>query len=275
MPVFLCETCGAQHPESALPPEKCIICEDERQWMPKLGQRWVTRDELKARHFNAFRKIAPGLLALSSQPKFAIGQRAFLALTPHGNILWDCISLLDDATFDIIEALGGLSAVAMSHPHFYSAMSSWGERFDCPVYVHEADKEWVQDPHPCLEFWSGASREILPGATIHNFGGHFPGNSVLHLSEQKRLLAGDTVLVTFDRQHVSFMWSYPNYVPLPHDEVRRLSARFDALEFDAIHSAFWERGDILTGAKAAIARSVKRHIQGPETIYIPAQAAAE
>lgn len=267
MTIYLCETCGAQHPESDTPPDHCIICEDERQWMPKLGQRWITREELRARHFNAFRKIKPGLMGLSSQPKFAIGQRAFLAMTPEGNILWDCISLLDDATYDIIQSFGGLKAVAMSHPHFYSAMSSWGERFDCPVYVHEADREWIQDPHDCLTFWSGASHEILPGATVHNFGGHFPGNSVLHLDHSKSLLVGDTVLVTFDRQHVSFMWSYPNYVPLPASEVLRLGKRFAALDFDSIHSAFWERGDILTGAQEAVERSIDRHINGPDTIY--------
>ncbi len=61
MPVFLCATCGAQQPEGETPPSQCIICEDERQWVPKLGQRWVTRDELEARHFNAFRKISTDL----------------------------------------------------------------------------------------------------------------------------------------------------------------------------------------------------------------------
>jgi glyoxylase-like metal-dependent hydrolase (beta-lactamase superfamily II) len=209
-------------------------------------------------------------MGLATQPKFAIGQRAFLVITPHGNVLWDCVSLLDDATQDIIHALGGLHAVVLSHPHFYSAMASWGRRFDCPVLLHEADRKWVQEPDDCLEFWSGPHREILPGMMVHNFGGHFPGNSVLQLADSRTVLAGDTVLVTHDRRHVSFMWSYPNYVPLPAAQVERLGRRFDALDFDAIHSSFWDRGDIPTGAKAAIARSVRRHIDGPDCAFTPA-----
>lgn len=270
MPVFLCATCGVQQPEGKTPPSQCIICEDERQWVPKLGQRWVTRDELEARHFNAFRKISTDLMAIASMPTFAIGQRAFLVLTPNGNVLWDCISLLDDATHDIIQALGGIKAVALSHPHYYGAMASWGRSFDCPVLLHEADREWVQEPDNCLEFWSGPEREIMPGVTLHNFGGHFPGNSVLHLAEKRTLLTGDTVLVTHDRKHVSFMWSYPNYAPLPAPEVARMGKLFDALDFDAIHSAFWDRGDIPTDAKGAVERSIKRHIHGPDHAFTPA-----
>ena len=267
MPVFLCETCGIQQPKSELPPSNCAICDDERQWVPKLGQRWVMREELQAYHYNAYRKIAPGLMAFSSMPKFAIGQRAFLVLTPHGNVLWDCVSLLDDATIDIINAFGGLKAVALSHPHFYSSMTSWGRAFNCPVLVHEADREWVQEPDDCIEYWSGKSQEILPGVDLHNFGGHFPGSSVLHLAEKRTLLAGDTVMVARDRKNVFFMWSAANYVPLPPSEVDRLGKLFDTLDFDALHSAFWDRGSIMTGAKAAISRSIDLHNNGPTQAF--------
>lgn len=263
MPRFLCKACGIQYPDSAAPPAHCFICEDERQLVPKAGQEWVTPEELAAGRFNAFRKVAPGLHAIVSMPQFAIGQRAFLAITPHGNVLWDCISFLDAATVEIIRALGGIKAVAISHPHFYSAMAEWGRTFDCPVLVHEADRQWVAEPDPCLQFWSGETRQILPGLSLHRFGGHFPGSSVLHLEERRTLLVGDTVLVTGDRRHVSFMWSYPNYAPLPAAEVARIGTRFQALDFDALHSAFWGRGDIEHDAKAAVARSVKRHIEGP------------
>lgn len=275
MTKFLCKTCGTQHPESVAPPERCIICEDERQFVPKSGQEWVTAEEMAVERFNAFRKVAPGLYGVRSMPQFAIGQRALFVVTPAGNVLWDCISFLDDATIEIINSFGGLKAIAISHPHFYSGMARWAEAFDCPVYAHEADREWVVDPHERLVSWSGDSREILPGLTLHRIGGHFPGNTVLHWADKRRLLTGDTVLVTWDRRHVSFMWSYPNYIPLPAGQVKRIGARFDELEFDAIHSAFWGRGDIENDAKKIVQRSIVRHIEGPDVAMdYPANGAA-
>jgi glyoxylase-like metal-dependent hydrolase (beta-lactamase superfamily II) len=257
MPEFLCKACGVQYPDSVVPPEKCIICEDERQFVPKTGQQWVTPRELASGHFNGFRKIAPGLFAISTTPQFAIGQRAFLTITPEGNVLWDCVSLLDAATFEIVQALGGIKAIALSHPHFYSAMATWGRMFDCPVLVHEADQNWVVAPDPCVKFWQGEVMEVMSGVSLHRLGGHFPGSTVLYLADRRTVLSGDTVLVTWDRRHVAFMWSYPNYVPLTAQEVERIGQRLHTLDFDALYSAFWDRGDIEQGAKAAVARSVE------------------
>jgi len=262
VPKYLCKACGTQHPERASPPERCRICEDERQFVPATGQEWITSEALPLGRSNAFRDVASGLLGMSTVPQFAIGQRAFLVVTQEGNILWDCISLLDSATIQIIRALGGLKAIAVSHPHFYSTMATWGRTFDCPVFVHEADRQWLAEPDPHIQFWAGETRDILPGATLHRLGGHFPGSTVLHLPERRTLLTGDTLLVTWDRMHVSFMWSYPNYVPLAAEEVERIGRRLAALDFDAIYSAFWGRGDIKQNAKAAVDRSIVRHVRG-------------
>jgi len=263
MPEFLCKACGVRYPDSIAPPGNCIICEDERQFVPEAGQQWVTPKELAAGRFNAFREMMPGLFGISTMPQFAIGQRAFLVMTPDGNILWDCISLLDRATIELIRALGGIRAVALSHPHFYSSMATWGRAFDCPVLVHGADQQWVVAPDPCIKFWTGEFMEVMSGVSLHRLGGHFPGSSVLHLTDRRILLSGDTVLVTWDRRHVAFMWSYPNYVPLPANEVGRIGQRLQTLDFAALYSAFWDRGDIEHGAKAAVARSVERYLSGP------------
>jgi glyoxylase-like metal-dependent hydrolase (beta-lactamase superfamily II) len=142
VPKYLCKACGIQHPERPAPPENCLICEDPRQFVPAAGQQWITPKTLAVGRFNVFRKVAPGLFGISTVPQFAIGQRAFLVVTPAGNMLWDCLSFLDDATIEIIRALGGIKAVAVSHPHFYSAMATWGRTFDCPVFVHDADRQW-------------------------------------------------------------------------------------------------------------------------------------
>ena len=121
------------------------------------------------------------------------------------------------------------------------------------------------DPDPCISFWTGETKEILPGITIHRLGGHFPGSTVLHWIDRRALFPGDTILVAFDRKHVSFMWSYPNNVPLPAADVERIWSRLGTLEFDSIYSPFWERGEIDRNAKEAVARSIERHLKGPET----------
>jgi glyoxylase-like metal-dependent hydrolase (beta-lactamase superfamily II) len=266
MSKFLCTACGVQYPESAIAPSRCVICDDPRQFVPKAGQRWTTPDKLAVDHFNAFRKVAPDLFAFSTMPRFGIGQRAFLIITPSGNVLWDCVSFLDSATIDIIRLLGGLKAIAISHPHFYSAIATWGQTFECPVFVHDADKEWVVDPDSRISFWAGETKDILPGITIHRLGGHFPGSTVLHWIDRLALFPGDTFLVTFDRKHVSFMWSYPNNVPLPAADVGRIRSRLGALEFDSIYSPFWERGEIDRNAKAAVERSILRQLKGSEAM---------
>ena len=50
--------------------------------------------------------LEPGLTEIVTEPKFAIGQRALLVEAPGGNVLWDCVSLIDDATIAAVEALG-------------------------------------------------------------------------------------------------------------------------------------------------------------------------
>lgn len=254
---FICATCGIQYPTSESPPEHCDICEDERQYVPVEGQRWTTPGELAADHANTFRHMAPGLMALATTPHFAIGQRAFLVQTPAGNVLWDCLTLLDEATIEIITGLGGLDAIVLSHPHYFSTMAEWAQTFDCPVYVHASDRDWVTVPDERIWFWEGESREILPGIDVHRLGGHFPGASVLHWPEHEILLTGDTLLVTPDRM-ASFMWSYPNNIPLDAGTVESIARRLEPLTFDSAYSAFWGR-EILIDAKRVIQESAQRH----------------
>lgn len=137
--------------------------------------------------------------------------------TPHGNFLWDCISLLDDATVKIVNGLGGLRGIAISHPHYYTTMLEWSRAFgDAPIYLHAADRKWVMRPGKAIEFWDGAPKELAPGVTLVHCGGHFPGGTVLHwaggANERGALLSGDILQATPDGC-VSFMYSFPNCIP--------------------------------------------------------------
>jgi hypothetical protein len=129
----ICTACGIQFPPSAQPPRECPICADYRQFVPRAGQRWTTLEELRRDHRNAFQQLEPGLMGFSTTPEFAIGQRALLVRTPAGNVLWDCVSLIDEATVEIVKGLGGLRAIAISHPHYYTTMVEWSRAFGAPV----------------------------------------------------------------------------------------------------------------------------------------------
>ena len=258
---FVCATCGTQFAPSAQAPEHCPICEDERQYVGWSGQRWTTLDELREGHTNRVRDDL-GLTGIGTEPSFAIGQRALLVRSPQGNVLWDCVTLIDDSTVAAVHELGGLRAIAISHPHYYSAMVEWSRAFEAPLFLHEADRRWVMRADPGVEFWSGETKPLWDGMTLINAGGHFDGGTVLHwpagADGAGALLAGDILQVAQDRAWVSFMYSFPNYVPLNAATVDGIVASVAPFEFDRIYGAWWDR-NVSTDAKNAVQRSAERY----------------
>ncbi len=181
MPAFICETCGSQFTPSDAPPPACPICQDERQFVPPGGQKWTTLDTLARRHFNCYQRHEPGLIGIGTVPKFSIGQRALLLRTPAGNVLWDCIPFIDPATIEIVKGLGGLAAIAISHPHYYGTMVEWSRAFgDIPIHLHAADRQWIMRPDPVIKLWDGDTLPLASGVTLIRCGGHFAGGTVLH-----------------------------------------------------------------------------------------------
>src|SRR5512146_239663 len=177
---YICKTCGTQYPASETPPQRCPICEDERQYIGWNGQQWTTLEELRAGHQSEVKEVEPGLTGIGAQPAFAIGQRALLVQTPEGNLLWDCTSLIDEPAIAAVKALGGIRAIAISHPHYYSSMVEWSRAFDAPVYLHEYDVQWVMRPDPCIRFWKEETQPLFGGLSLVRCGGHFPGGTVAH-----------------------------------------------------------------------------------------------
>jgi hypothetical protein len=260
---FVCKTCGVQFAASDSPPPSCPICEDERQYVPQSGQQWTTLEALREDHAN--RIEAEGeLTAIGTEPKFAIGQRALLVPWGERQLLWDCVTLLDDDTAAEVERRGGLAAIAISHPHYYSTMVEWGRRFDCPVYLHADDAEWIMRPDPVLELWEGETKELGDGLTLIRCGGHFAGGTVLHRAEgDGSLLSGDIVQVIPDRRHVGFMYSYPNLIPLPAAAVEAIRAALDPFAFATLYGAWW--GTVIEDGKGAVERSAARYARAVST----------
>ncbi len=262
---YICNTCGHQFKESEAPPPNCPICEDDRQFVNPRGQSWTTLEELGREHHNVLRSLEPGLTGIGTEPRFGIGQRALLVQTPAGNVLWDCVSLIDSATIEAIESLGGISSLAVSHPHLVGSMVEWSHAFgNAPIRIHAANKRWIQRPDPVIDFWEGDSLELEEGLTLHRCGGHFEGSTVLLWPQGAEglgvLLSGDTMYVAPDRRHVSFMYSYPNFIPVSASTVDRIVDRVMQLKFDRIYGHFFDL-EIEAGAKLAIQRSANRYKQ--------------
>src|SRR5436853_1330022 len=267
---FICVQCGTQFAENAEPPSQCAICDDERQFVRHTGQEWTTLKGLQADHHNRFEEEAPNLLGIGTEPEFAIDQRALLLQSPGGNLLWDCISLLDDETIAEVTARGGIRAIAISHPHFYSSMIEWAEHFDAQIFLHAADREWVMRPADAgsrIQFWEGTTLPLWDDLTLINCGGHFEGGTVLHWpaceNGKGALLTGDIIQVVQDRRYVSFMRSYPNLIPLGAAAVDHILKAIEPFPFDQIYGAWW-KANVLSDAKAAVARSAARYLRAIE-----------
>jgi glyoxylase-like metal-dependent hydrolase (beta-lactamase superfamily II) len=260
---FICVQCGTQFAETAKVPPQCAICEDERQYVRHGGQEWTTLKQLEPGHRNRLEDEAPQLLGIGTEPQFAIGQRALLLQSPGGNLLWDCISFLDDRTVTEAKARGGIRAIAISHPHFYSSMVEWGEHFGAEVFLHARDRKWVMRDSSRLRFWENEMLPLWDGLTLINCGGHFDGGTVLHwpagAAGKGALLTGDIIQVVQDRRWLSFMRSYPNLIPLGPAAIQRILKSIEPFSFEQIYGAWWN-ANVLSDAQAAVTRSAQRYL---------------
>ena len=260
----ICVTCGTQFGETGGPPERCPICDEERQYVGLDGQKWITLSELGRDYKTRIHEEEPGLTSFWIEPKFGIGQRSFFVQTPLGNVLWDCVSLLDTPALEYIERMGGIDAIAISHPHYYTCMVEWSHRFEnAPIYLHADDTQWVMRHDRNIRFWNGESHHVLGDLRLVRCGGHFTGASVLHWPSgadgKGALLTGDTIQVVPDRNWVSFMYSYPNYIPINAEAVNRIVAAISPISFERIYGAF-PGMTIAVAGKAVLRRSAARYL---------------
>jgi len=260
----VCQTCGTQFPTARIQDVKtCHICDDPRQFVPPSGQIFTTLAAARDRGLsNAFTpcRTDPNLIYIETTPKLGIGQRAMLIKTPKGNILWDCVAYIDSSTIKRIKDEGGLKAIVISHPHYYTTHVVWARAFGCPVYMADEDKGWTTLKSAHQKFITDVETDILPGSkiTVIKLGGHFPGSLVLLY--EHRLLIADTIVTTPagigdwsvnglnekvdashpppDRNTFSFLWSIPNMIPLSPDEMLRMWRILKKYNFEATHGAF-------------------------------------
>jgi glyoxylase-like metal-dependent hydrolase (beta-lactamase superfamily II) len=212
-------------------------------------------------------EIEPGLTTINTVPSFAIGQQAHLIQTPAGNLLWESVSLWDEAAIEAVRTRGGIAAVAISHPHFYSSVVEVSQAFGgAPIWLAAADRQWVMRPDPAMRFWDGDSVDPLPGAglTLLRVGAHFPGSTALLWSAgaagRGALFSGDMPQVAADPRWVSFLYSYPNMLPLSAAEVRQVAAILAPHRFDRVYGS-WTGRIVPSEGNAVVARSAERYAQ--------------
>ena len=265
MTCHICVTCGTQYPPAERPPQECRVCVDDRQHVGREGQLWTTHEELAAT-LHVRIEDDDGLVGIGITESFAIPQRALLVPDAEaGNVLWDCISVVTPEAVAVIEAMGGIDTIAVSHPHFYSAMVEWSDAFGgVPILVHEADRDWIARTSSNVTHWSGDEYRLSSTVSLVHLPGHFPGSSALYWTGsptgRRALLTGDSLHVAGDRRHVSIMHSVPNYIPVGPTIVEDLRRRLAPLEFDDLHGFTWGL-NIRGGARAAVGESLDRYLE--------------
>lgn len=263
MTCYICETCGTQYADSIAAPEHCPVCEDERQYVGWNGQTWTTHAALGEKYRLRIEDDA-GLLGIGLPTDFAIPQRALLLQADLGNLLWECVSLVTDEAVAALRARGGVDLMAISHPHFYTSMVEWSEALGgVPILLHEADRAWVQRPSRHIRFWSGDELRLSQDVTLLRVGGHFDGSTGVHWKRGPRgatLLPGDALQVVSDRRHVSFMYSYPNYMPMKASDVRHMQTLLEGYDFEDVFGFTWGR-NVIGGGRTAVDASFTRYLQ--------------
>lgn len=263
MSKFICVHCGTQYADSVTEPQKCLICEDERQFVRWDGQAWTTLSLMQDSGFGVVSyEEEPGLWGLALNRPFGNDSRALLVPGDKGNVLWDCIPFINEEAIRTVEDLGGLEAIAISHPHSYSTMVEWADAFDVPIYLHAADAEWITRPSERIMLWEGETLSLTPDIELIHLGGHFTGGTALLWKQgaegRGSLLTSDVIHVNCDRHYISFMYSYANYIPLSCDALKKIVGKLETYEFDRIHGA-WREHFIWENAKARVKASAQRY----------------
>ena len=260
--IWICETCAVETADLDEPPAECLVCEDDRQWVPAEGQQWTTLEQLRGRgtRITSF-EVEADLWGLRAEPGVGIAQQTMVVRVAEGTLLFDCVGYIDDDAVDFVRSLGPTLAVAASHPHMYGVQTEWAQALgDVPVLVAERDREWVRRPSPLVELYD-ERRVVAPGLTIHRVGGHFRGQAVVEWQAgadgRGVLLAGDAVFPNPDRRTVSFLRSYPNRIPLSGNVVQRVAGQLETLHYDRLYNNF---GAVVpVDAKACVRFSADRH----------------
>ncbi|KAL1411864.1 hypothetical protein Q8F55_002839 [Vanrija albida] len=289
----VCATCATQYPG---PRDDCElecwpllnlgpVCEDPRQWVPGTGQAWTSLHQLVkgGRRNHLLRDVEdPRISLIATEPFFAIGQTPIVLETAEGSVIWDCSAVITEPLVAHLVALKRpLKAIAISHPHFFCTSLTWARALGVPLYINELDREWYARAGSLREgevvFWRG-THALTASITLVECGGHFPGSSVLYwdrggeplLSEADArapdsglLLVADTIMVQPTQKGFTFMWSYPNAIPLHPTDVLHIQKVLAEYDYDSV-TCSWPDRWVRAGAKRQMDESVETYLSATQ-----------
>jgi hypothetical protein len=211
---------------------------------------------------NIVQRLEEELYSIRTLPAFATGQRALMVRSPGGNVLWDSVGLVDDVTIGLIRVLGGLSAIAASHPCHLTSLLDWSDAFDgIPIYVHEKARRWIASTHPGIRFWGGERLALHDGITLIHGDGH--GGAVLHWPAGSKgagtLLTGAVLHIAASLAHVSFLSSSYALLPRSGKEVKRIVRALEGLEYERLYDGSPDRA-IASDARQVFLRSAEQYL---------------
>lgn len=261
--LWICPACGANFPPAPAPPDRCPLCEDERQFVPPGGQRWTSRERLADEGASTeVRPIEPGMWGVGASPHVGVGQRGVVIAVDGECVLFDPPPYLDDAAIAAVARLGTLRAIGSSHPHMYGAAVEWSHALEAEILLCADDLQWLQRPDRAVRGWTDRC-EPLPGVTLVQCGGHFPGSTVLHWAAGAHgrgvLVCGDTLFVCPGEDRLSFIYSAPNRLPLPEAAVRRIVDALAPYPCDRVYGGWWSPV-VRSDGRQVLARSADSYI---------------
>ena len=190
--------------------------------------------------------------SIRTTPTFAIGQRAYLVHTHEGNLLWDCVALIDANTIDWARRQGGITAIAVSHPHYYATMVEWSGAFDnSPIWIHDDDRQWIVRSSDAVTYWTGDVQRLFGNLRLLRCGGHF--RIIKHRNGPRDAPVKVSCLLVISRRFAwigggSRSWySYPNWIPFDAETVNTITRVLHSVDFDCLYGAFGRH--ILENAK--------------------------
>ena len=265
MPLFICTACGMQYRATAqaMPPAQCAICEEERQYVPPRGQSLDHARRARAKPHEQLPRIRGR--RHRHRRGFAIGQRALLVRTDGRQHAVGLRRHARRRDRDHDQGLGGIKAIAISHPHFYTTMVEWARAFGARIHLHAADTAWIMRPDPAIELWDGETNKLWDGVTLVRCGGHFEGGTVLHWAAA-RAGAASSAPATFSPSPPTASGSPSCAAIRISFRCRRarssISARRMApFAFDTLYGHYFDRV-IAKDAKPVLEKSVARYHRG-------------
>ncbi len=188
------------------PPEHCLICEDERQYIGKDGQRWTTLSEMQKSYQNRIEEVDPNITGIGTTPGFAIGQRGVARPNPKRK----CAVGLRQPDRRCHAWKRSVPAVGSGRLPFHIRIRSglWSNLVmpltTLPSTGMPTTVSGQCAPIPLFVFWEGETCRVMGGADAGPLRRSFRwlGRAALvrGRGRQGALLTGDTMQVAQDRQ---------------------------------------------------------------------------